>query len=129
MIIIKTASDIQDRLLAGKHKLFPGKESIVLTIQELDTTALTSWQTRLNKLYHECGCSLGATFLLAALAIYLFFAIPTPHFSFALFLGKLILGIIIVFISGTAGKFLGVGIARIRFKTACKHLLNQLHHT
>jgi hypothetical protein len=126
MIVIKTANDIENMLLAYRPKLLPTGGSVVLAMPGLSQSELESWQIKLNTLHRECGCSMSAKFLLASLLLYILYNIPIHPLSFGILASKVVLGIVVLIVSGAIGKFTGLTIAQIKFKRSCRQLLRQL---
>lgn len=78
--------------------------------------------TRIKKLSTECGCSLGAWFMLAAFG---FLSVHTVFFYTPQFPGivlDLAVGLLIVFAAGILGKATGIGLAKWRLAALIKKL-------
>ncbi len=70
----------------------------------------------------ECGCAMGAKFLAVALGIFVIYFISAHNFEFINILKQLALGMLFLFAASTAGKFIGIGLARIRLAMLYRQL-------
>jgi len=77
---------------------------------------------RLKKYKDECGCSMGAKFLIASMGIFIIYFFHSHHFGIVDLLQQILLGIFSIFTSSIVGKIIGIGIARIRLALLYKHL-------
>jgi|SRR5882762_2662021 len=92
-----------------------------------DREEILPYIDRVKKYSHECGCSLGAKFLVASIGIFLIYFFHANDFAIANLLKQIFLGILFIFTSSIAGKLIGIGIARIRLALLCKYLIGKYH--
>ncbi len=88
--------------------------------------------TRFKKYSSDCGCSMGAMFLLASVAIYLAYLVVSQDWR-THFPRQLLFGIVLIFISSALGKLIGIGLARLKLAVLQKYLmarfpLQENHH-
>lgn len=67
-------------------------------------------RSRIARLASECGCTMGGIFLAAAMAAAVAYFVITAALDF----GSMLLAIGFVFGASVVGKFVGLGVARIR---------------
>jgi hypothetical protein len=77
-----------------------------------------------KKYRNECGCAMGARFLAAAIAIAAIDFFLWPDFSIGV-VKKILWAALLIFTSTIAGKFAGIGLARIRLALLYKSLRAQ----
>ena len=84
------------------------------------------WIEKLDKLQNECGCTVGARFLFAALVIYpaVWYWLLRPRFS-SLWYAALI-GVAVLFLAAGLGKLTGILIARYRLRRVIRNLQARL---
>jgi hypothetical protein len=119
MIIIKSKSDLRGLLVDNKSP----KELIKLEIRGLTEDELVSWQTKLNSFVNECGCSLGAKFMLGFVTIYLAIIVVWPNLIAETLLYKILIGFAILISGAIIGKVMGITMAKINFRKSCKQLM------
>lgn len=71
----------------------------------------------------ECGCSLGAKFLIASLGIFGIYFFVFGDIDLISMLWEILLGLLFIFVATLVGKFMGIGIARIRLALLYRSLL------
>jgi hypothetical protein len=98
----------------------------LLTCFPQDRNEIRSHIRKAKKLKRDCGCSMGAAFLVGSTFI---FAVITAFVSSRLdrlsFAKYLLYGAIAVLTSTIVGKVTGIAIARIRLALLYKHLLSK----
>jgi hypothetical protein len=122
MITIKSKTDLQGLLADNRSQ----KELTKLEIKGLSDDELLSWQIKLNSFVNECGCSLGAKFMFAFVAIYLAIIVVWPDLIVQGLLYKILIGIAIFFSGAIIGKVIGIKMAKINFRKSCKQLMVKL---
>jgi len=78
------------------------------------TSHILQEMERVKQLSVECGCSMGAKFMLASAVIVGIYLVFFGKFMFPQILVDVLIGFIIIFISSAAGKVLGIGLAKLR---------------
>lgn len=69
---------------------------------------------RIKQLRAECGCSMGARFMLGSIAVVGVYFVFFGEFVFPRILADVLIGFVIIFASSAAGKTLGIGLAKLR---------------
>ena len=69
---------------------------------------------KIKQLSSECGCSMGAKFMLGSTAIVGIYFVFFGEIVFPKILIDVFIGFIMIFISSAAGKILGIGLAKLR---------------
>ena len=87
-----------------------------------DREEMLSYINRAKKYSSECGCSLGAKFLMVSTAIFIVYFFLSNDFAMANLPEEIFLGTLFIFTSTIVGKLAGIGIARIRLALLYKHL-------
>lgn len=88
-----------------------------------DREEILLYVNRVKKYSSECGCSLGATFLMASIGVFIIYLFLSNGFGVANLLNQLLLGIFFIFTSSIVGKLIGIGMARIRLALLYKYLI------
>ena len=81
------------------------------------------YASRVKKYGMECGCSLGAKFLIASTGMFIVYFSLSNHFGIANLFKEILLGMFFIFTSSVAGKLIGIGMARIRLALLYKYLI------
>jgi hypothetical protein len=106
------------------------KPQVLIRMPQMADPEARSWESRLESLRQQCGCSAGA---LALCGFVFFFLVGSAHNNL-LATGHLELRefwvVGVVFLSGLilsalGGKFLGLSLARIRYRRTCFDLLER----
>jgi hypothetical protein len=92
-----------------------------------DREEILQYVDRAKKYSSECGCSLGAKFLIASIGIFIFYFFHSNDFGIANLLKEILLGILFIFTSSIVGKLTGIGIARMRLALLSKYLISKYH--
>jgi len=69
---------------------------------------------RIKQLSTECGCSMGAKFMLVSTGIVGIYIVFFNKFVFPKILMDILIGFTIIFVSSMIGKMLGIGLAKLR---------------
>lgn len=108
---------VQGRMLGPVKETELNKTYFEISQLEVDEEIKAGYRQKAKKYFNECGCSLGAFFLISALAFSIF------HW---LFFSKLFLpaltNILFIFSAAIFGKLLGIGIGRIKLFVLFKKL-------
>jgi hypothetical protein len=88
-----------------------------------DTEEILSYLDKVKKYSGECGCSLGAKFLVVSLGIFVIYFFAFNDFELANILKTILFGILFIFTSSIVGKLVGIWIARIRLALLYKFLI------
>ena len=70
----------------------------------------------------DCGCPVGAAFLVASLAVAVAFVARAPAGGIGALLTQVVVALLFVFVAGVVGKLLGIAVARIRLALLCRSL-------
>jgi hypothetical protein len=70
----------------------------------------------------DCGCQMGAAFLVVSLIVAIAWVAFAPAASYGALLTQVFMALLFVFVASIAGKLLGIAIARIRLALLCRYL-------
>lgn len=95
-------------------------QSLQIYLQSLPADEATDWEQRLERHRRNCGCRAGSVAMLFAIALWIVYSV-LPHTvrSWQRTIG---MGILVLFVSGLAGKLIGLALARIRFNLTVRNL-------
>ena len=68
---------------------------------------------KIKQLSTECGCSMGAKFMLGSIGVVGIYFIFFSEFVFPKILADVLIGILIIFVSSMVGKMLRIGLAKL----------------
>ncbi|PYL09041.1 MAG: hypothetical protein DME33_05620 [Verrucomicrobia bacterium] len=131
--IVRTNDDLQQFMRSeGTQRRFR-KLRLVIQVPQMTDPEARSWESRLERLRQECGCSTGAlglclfTLISVKYALYNSSACATvPKLGTLLLNGvTFVTGLIL---SAVAGKFIGLWIAASRFQRICLELQQRLRN-
>lgn len=125
-LIIRTRSELVTLSKFHRFSLMPRHESIILEFGELTKDEKTSWEKKLTRLYNDCGCSLGAVFLLCSLVSFAVHFILFPLWSILHILEYVLITVFSSVIASFAGKVLGILMGHIRFQKYSRLLLSHI---
>lgn len=77
---------------------------------------------RIKQLSAECGCAMGAKFMLGSAGVVGIYFVFFSEIVFPKILIDVFIGFIIIFVSSAAGKILGIGLAKLRLAQVYKSL-------
>jgi hypothetical protein len=86
------------------------------------TTHILQETERIKQLRDECGCLMGAKFMLASFGIVGIYFVFFSEFIFPNVLVDILFGLLIIFISSAVGKIIGIGLAKLRLAQLYKSL-------
>jgi hypothetical protein len=86
----------------------------------LDKTSV--WEARLNAALKECGCSLGAKSMSAALAGTIIWQFVYSSWSMSHWLGFIGRSVLAVLVAGVIGKLSGLALAESRLRSIEEHI-------
>jgi len=92
-----------------------------------DREKILLYVDRVKKYSNECGCSMGAKFLMASIGIFLIYFFHSNDCGIANLLKEFLFGMLFIFTSSIIGKLIGIGIARIRLARLSKYLIGKYH--
>jgi hypothetical protein len=90
-----------------------------------DREEIFLYMDKVKKYSSECGCSMGAKFLMVSIGIFLIYFFRSNDFGVANLLKEFLLGILFIFTSSIIGKLIGIGIARLRLVLLSKYLIRK----
>ncbi|MGH2566151.1 MAG: hypothetical protein ACRDE5_16655 [Ginsengibacter sp.] len=96
--------------------------------RSLPQEATAPYLDKIKKYSDECGCSLGAKFSVSALLLFIFYLLKFADVRSLHITGDILYGLLFIFISGGAGKLIGIGISRIKLFFLYKSILSKLNH-
>jgi hypothetical protein len=86
---------------------------------------LGPYMKRIETYSHECGCSMGASFLVAALGLVLVHCFLAKDSCRTNMFTDALRGIVFVFFASVAGKLLGILLARVRLALLYRYLITE----
>jgi hypothetical protein len=89
---------------------------VLLRLPHASGDAATDWETRLNRLFSECGCKLGTGFALLALFGSVAWQCAYSDWRFTNWPGFLFRSLLALLLGGMSGKRLSIGLARRRIR-------------
>lgn len=117
-------SDKESLLKLTSDNKLKDTQKIKLEISQLDTNENAIYEKKINRWFYACGCESGAIFCSVAMIIYSIFSLFNTHtWTWSLVKN----GIVILFLSGLAGKLVGLFLARLQLNTTIKDLSNKLY--
>jgi hypothetical protein len=78
------------------------------------TTHILQETERIQQLREECGCSMGAKFMISSFAFLGIFFLFFAELTFPNVLIDIVFGLLFVFIASAVGKIIGIGLAKLR---------------
>jgi len=117
--------DVQQLRALGELKAFRSRQALVLELPELSSTAAFAVAERLNALRRECGCSLGAKFMVVSFVLSAAWLLKTYGFGVAVFWRAPIAVLAAIFFAAI-GKLIGLALARRNFHREVKLLVMQM---
>ena len=112
-LIVRPGDDVE---LLRQPARAPRRTIALLQIPGLPREKSLEWQLKLNALLRECGCSLGAKFVLLAVVGSIIWQSLRLEWELASWPRFLLLILAAMFIAGCLGKAIGIGVARTRIK-------------
>jgi len=109
--------DLPENSGGGEKLSLVDKTYLAISRLEIDQQTKAVYRKRAEKYFNDCGCSLGAFFLVAALAFLVFHWLYFGEPFLSSFTSTLL-----VFPAAILGKLLGIGIGRIRLFVLFKKL-------
>jgi len=103
------------------NKILGRLHALILQLPATDNDVVV-YKERFHKYRTECGCSLGGAFCIASLLLCTGYNLINRNPRWR----TLLIGLGIVFTSSIAGKFLGIGIARIKLLLLLRRLSRKL---
>jgi len=120
VLIIRTADQLRSY---GNSPLMKTKQPLLLQLPELSAEESTAISERINHDLNECGCSLGAKFMISALLLVVGWLFTQPLMFSPALLWQLPLMLAIVVAAAGTGKMMGISRARRRAKHEVELLL------
>jgi hypothetical protein len=116
---IRTAADLNllQQPRAARRRLY-----VVLEIAGIPPEQSLRWESRLNTLLRECGCTLGARFSAAALFASIIWQFLQHAWNLPSWPAFLLRTGLAVFIAGGLGKLAGLGLAEFRIRCISSRL-------
>lgn len=70
----------------------------------------------------DCGCPMGAAFLIVSLALAVAYVASAPAAGFGSMLARVVVAVLFVFVASVVGKLLGIAVARFRLARLTREL-------
>src|SRR5262245_4805877 len=96
---------------------------------ETSETRIRDYVRQANQMRGECGCAMGGKFFLAAAAVALVYLVHRIQSSPSDLVKQTLLALVGVFACSLVGKFIGIGMARIRLAFLHRQLNHLQLHT
>jgi hypothetical protein len=90
-------------------------------LESLPVDEMTVWKQRLERLRNDCGCAVGSIITLIITGSWIIHSILNPAAG-QTWQRMIWVGVIVLFVSATVGKLLGLALARMRFQFAVRNL-------
>src|SRR6267142_1541998 len=119
-LIIRSRRDVESLLQLGSDR---GRLSVFVQISGLPREKSLEWEVKLNSFLHECGCSLGAKFVILALAVSILLQSFQSSWAIIHWPGFLLRTLAAAFAAGGIGKLIGIGVARVQLKKVAGQIL------
>jgi hypothetical protein len=119
-LIIRSTRDVESLLDAGRDRR---RLTVLIHISGLPPEKSLEWELKLNSLLHECGCSLGAKFVIFALAVSILWQCFQSNWAIMHWPGFLVRTLAAAFVAGGIGKLIGIAFARVRMKKVAGQIL------
>jgi hypothetical protein len=118
MITIRSASDA--RALLRQSAIH--RRTVLVRNPHIPADQLLQWELDLNRHLRDCGCSLGAVFVLLTFAVWLVLLLAQLPSSFADWFWMLARMIVLVALGGGLGKIAGLARARFSILTIIRRM-------
>ena len=123
-VAIRTVDDIQKLLASPRMVRRLPRGGFIVAIPGLDERTKNEFQSELNRYIRDCGCTAGGITFLTATAAFIACAVEaTLNEIWIDLMRTIIAGLIGVPILTVIGKWLGLFIARLRFRRSCARLI------
>jgi hypothetical protein len=110
IVVIRSSADLNRFTHSGPRKNL----RILLEIPGLPAEKTAAWETALNEQLRQCGCSLGAKFVVLGLALAVAYQFLVSTWQPSHLLAFLLRTLAFMLVGGIAGKVLGLSLARKR---------------
>jgi hypothetical protein len=107
VVVVHFADELNNFIKARHHK----GSCVVLQIPGLPAEQASGWESQLNRLLKECGCSLGAKSVLLAVALSVVYQFSRSSWSISHMPIFLLRTAIVALLGGVAGKLIGLMLA------------------
>lgn len=126
-LVIRTDADIRALWVSPKAAKRLPPEGLVVAIPGVSKEIQNAFRLHVKRYGRACGCAAGgASFLLASAAFLARAAMVGLRHDLATFTRTIVAAVIFVPILTVAAKFLGLWIARLRFRRSCAQLMRCL---
>lgn len=112
-VLVRCASDMEIlRKIRNRQRL-----CFLLRIPGLPVETSKKWESKLNSCLKECGCSLGAKFVIAAFGASVIWQSIYSFWSFSHWPVFFVRTFLAVIVAGAIGKFVGIARAKAEIRT------------